>query len=190
MKLYSGCIGLSLIKELLQRVMAMDLSTKDVKLKIMKLFNLSEEEATKLLIRAKSELRKQQVKQARKKIVLLPQCLRNQKCKAPLTEEGFACNGCELDCKIKKIKEFTSLPSYILPGGSMVAKIVAKEKPGAVIGIACFKEVDLGMSECEKIGLPSVGVTLLKDGCVNTLVDFNEVKQLLEEVDATGKKRR
>jgi hypothetical protein len=47
--------------------------------------------------------------------------------------------------------------------------------------VACHKEVEEGLNECDKVGVPAVGVTLLRDGCVNTLVDVEEVKAVLEE---------
>ncbi len=170
---------------MVQRAMALDLNTKDVKMRVAKLFNLSEEEATKLIIRARSELKKERVRAAKRKTVFLPQCLRKRECKAQLTEEGFQCKQCSSDCQARQIRDYVlaaGAPCFIVPGGTMVRNIIAKRKPGAVIGVACYKELEEGADECDKAGVPAVGVTLLRDGCVNTLVDVEEVKELLGEV--------
>nr|NIP66909.1 DUF116 domain-containing protein [Candidatus Bathyarchaeota archaeon]NIU81020.1 DUF116 domain-containing protein [Candidatus Bathyarchaeota archaeon]NIV67676.1 DUF116 domain-containing protein [Candidatus Bathyarchaeota archaeon]NIW16246.1 DUF116 domain-containing protein [Candidatus Bathyarchaeota archaeon]NIW34284.1 DUF116 domain-containing protein [Candidatus Bathyarchaeota archaeon] len=61
---------------------------------------------------------------------------------------------------------------FILPGGSIAKKILAKEKPDACLGVACLKELMLGSFICEKFGAAGQGVALLRDGCVNTEVDW------------------
>jgi hypothetical protein len=134
-------------------------------------------------------LNKEKVRAEKKKLLFLPQCLRKQGCKAKLGERGFECNSCSEECQIYKIKRMTHMPCFIMPGGSMVARIIAEEKPCAVIGIACLKELELGVVECEKQGVPSVGMPLLSEGCINTLVDLNEVKALLNEVSETVPKK-
>ncbi|MEM0475622.1 MAG: DUF116 domain-containing protein [Candidatus Norongarragalinales archaeon] len=177
-------VGVGILKHIVQRVMAMDLTTKDVKLRVAKLFNLSEDEAARVIIRARSELKKPRVREAKRKIVFIPQCLRKRECKAPLTEEGFQCQACSADCQARLIREAAlsgGASCFIVPGGTMVRNLIAKYSPDAVIGIACHKEAEEGLNECDKAGVPAVGVLLLRDGCVNTLVDFEEVKTVLED---------
>ena len=165
--------------------MAMDLSTKDLKVRVAELFNLSEDEAARVIIRARNELKKEKLSAAKKKIVFLPQCLRKRECKAPLTEEGFQCKRCSEDCQARQIRDYSlagGAECFIVPGGTMVRNIVVSRKPDGVVGVACWKEAEEGAAECEKLGVPAVGVTLVRDGCVNTLVDVEEVKALLDEV--------
>lgn len=176
---------MGILKSIVQRAMAVDLTTKDVKIRVAKLFNLSEDEASRVIIRARSELKKQRVREAKRKIVFVPQCLRKRECKAPLSEEGFVCRACSPDCQARLIRERAlagGASCFIVPGGTMVRNIIAKRRPDAVIGIACWKEAEEGLNECDKAGVPAVGVTLLRDGCVNTLVDLEDVKNVLEEV--------
>ena len=181
---------MGLIAGMVQRVMALDLSTKDVKVRVAKLFNISEDEAGRLILRARSERNKQRVRDAENKMVFIPQCLRKRDCKAPLTEEGFQCKRCSADCQARLIRDYAlaaGAPCFIAPGGTMMRNLVAKNKPGGVIGVACCKEVEEGMNECDKFGVPAVGVTLVRDGCVDTLVDVEEVKALLKEVGLESK---
>jgi len=181
---------MGLITEMVQRVMALDLSTKDVKVRVAKLFNISEDEAGKLILRARTERNKPRVRAARKKTVFIPQCLRKRDCKAPLTEEGFQCKRCSADCQARTIRDYclaAGVPCFIVPGGTMMRNLVVKHKPDGVIGVACCKEVEEGMNECDKAGVPAAGVTLVRDGCVDTLVDVEEVKALLDEVGLASK---
>ena len=177
--------ALGFLKSMVQRVMAMDLSTKDVKVKVAQLFNLSEDEASKLIIRARGERKKDAVTQAKRKTIFIPQCLRKRECKAELTEDGFKCKRCSADCQARLIRDYalaSGAECFIVPGGTMVRNIIAKRSPNAVVGIACHKEAEEGLNECDKAGVPAVGVLLLRDGCVNTLVDVEEVKTLLNEI--------
>ncbi len=116
------------------------------------------------------------------RILLLPQCLRSKDCPAELKEHGYECQGCGR-CNIKDVIDQTKRLGYkhvyILPGGSIVKKIFDKEKPKACLGVACLKELMLGSFICEKLGVIGQGVALLRDGCVNTTVDWKVVGDAL-----------
>ncbi|RLE49971.1 MAG: DUF116 domain-containing protein [Candidatus Methanomethylicota archaeon] len=116
------------------------------------------------------------------RILLLPQCLRNPDCPAKLGEFGYECIDCG-KCMIGKIvkyaKELGYKGTYIIPGGSVITKIFEKVKPKACLGVACLKELVLGSFLCEKFGVIGQGIPLLKDGCINTTVNWREVFKLL-----------
>ena len=109
------------------------------------------------------------------RILLLPQCLRSKDCPAELEEYGYECQQCG-KCRIEEViqeaKRLGYKDVFVLPGGSIVKKIFAKEKPNAFLGVACLKELMLGSFICEKFGVAGQGIALLKDGCVNTEVDW------------------
>ncbi|MEM3555231.1 MAG: DUF116 domain-containing protein [Candidatus Micrarchaeia archaeon] len=115
------------------------------------------------------------------RVVFIPHCLRNIKeCKMPIDEDGYHCLKCG-KCVINEIVkecEKNGMKYFIVGGGSQVINIVEKHKPKAVLGIACFNELQLAV---EKLGggkkFPGQGVMLRRDGCVNTLVDMEEVKE-------------
>lgn len=112
------------------------------------------------------------------RIVLLPQCLRAKDCPAEIGKYGYECKQCGR-CNIAKIKELTKDLGYkgtfIMPGGSLAKKIMLELKPKASLGVACSKELVMGSYLCEKVGVIGQGVELLKDGCINTVVDMKSL---------------
>jgi len=116
------------------------------------------------------------------RILFLPQCLRAKECPAKLGSYGYICQECG-KCELLQVtRQALSLgyrSVFILPGGSIVAKIFAKARPKACLGIACLKELVLGSYVCEKLGVIAQGVPLLRDGCVNTDVDWKQVNTAL-----------
>jgi hypothetical protein len=118
------------------------------------------------------------------RIIIIPQCLRSMDCPAKFNSvEGAKCVECG-KCKIKEIskkaKELGYIGTYIAPGGGFVKRIIKKTKPGAMIGIGCPYEVNLGLLEVSSKGIPCQGVTLLTNGCVTTDVDLNTVFETME----------
>jgi len=117
------------------------------------------------------------------RILLLPQCLRAKDCPAELGKYGYECQECG-KCIIKTIKQISKKLGYkgtfILPGGSIAKNLLLELKPQACIGVACFKELVLGSFLCEKIGIIGQGVALLRDGCINTIVDLKTLNDALK----------
>jgi hypothetical protein len=119
-----------------------------------------------------------------RRIIVLPQCLRGIDCPAKFSSvEGAKCIGCG-KCKIKEIaaraKELGYIGTYIAPGGGFVKRIIKKTKPGAMIGVGCPYEVNLGLLEVSNRGLPVQGVMLLNSGCVTTDIDLNTLYETME----------
>lgn len=56
--------------------------------------------------------------------------------------------------------------------------MVEKYKPKAIIGVGCQMEVKEGLEIADKLGLIAMGVVTLKDGCVETLVNWNSVMEI------------
>lgn len=117
------------------------------------------------------------------RIVLLPQCLRAKDCPSEIGEYGYECQQCGR-CSVAKIVETTKELGYkgifLMPGGSLAKKIMLELKPKASLGVACAKELVMGSYLCEKVGVIGQGVELLKDGCINTIVDLKILKDALK----------
>lgn len=178
---------MSIFKEMIKQAMALDLSTKDIKLKIMSLFSVSEKDALKILINARNELNKEKVKEKKRKILFLSHCMRERNCKAETGQKGLVCKKCNKECQISKIIEFAGMPVFIVPGGSMVFKIIEEEKPDAIIGVACSLEIEQAISKTDKI--PAIGIPLIKEGCIDTKVDLEELKLILDEINGRQAKK-
>ena len=120
-----------------------------------------------------------------KRIVFVPQCLRNiKKCKAKEFGSYYLCAECG-GCKAGKIskaaKESNYLGLRILKGGSTVKKILADVKPEAVLGVACYFEGTQGIKACEKNKIPVYFYPLSKDGCENTDLELEELLDLIKK---------
>ncbi|MEM3411831.1 MAG: DUF116 domain-containing protein [archaeon] len=113
------------------------------------------------------------------RILFLPQCLRDSKCIAKLSpEKGIECISCNVSClanKIKKEAEDLGYKVFIVPGSSFIKRIILKEKPKAILGVACIPEVKQGLELCMDFSIPAQGVPLTRAGCMNTQVDLDEV---------------
>jgi len=174
------------IKDFAARALAVGLhaSVTDIANKIAKDIGVLDDKWVKYtIIELHNGLNKDFYKAVPKKdrVVFIPHCLRNIKeCKMPVDEDGYHCLKCG-KCVINEIVkecEKNHMKYFIVGGGSQVINIVNKHKPKAVLGIACFNELQLAV---EKLGggkkFPGQGVMLKRDGCVNTLVDMEEVRE-------------
>lgn len=120
------------------------------------------------------------------RIVFLPHCMKNiEGCKAKLTEDGLRCLRCG-KCGIGEIFELAEdlgyRGVYVAPGSSLVKKLILREKPRAVLGVACYLELAEAMEHISLLGTIPQGVPLVKDGCVNTMVDISRVKQVMRKL--------
>jgi hypothetical protein len=114
--------------------------------------------------------------------IFLPQCLRNKDCPAPTNEEGIQCKGCG-QCEIKKLKADAQALGYtqffIAPGGTLVKRMIRKYHPKALIGVGCKNEVQMGTELAIRHGIAPIAIPLQKDGCVSTLVDWDDVRYVM-----------
>ncbi len=119
------------------------------------------------------------------RVVILPHCLRDRdECKAEFTDRGYICARCGA-CDIQAIAEYAEdlgyKGVYIVPGGSMAKKIMEDLKPRGVVGVACFLELAESMELAMLYDIHPQGIPLIRDGCKDTLVDIEEVKDILSQ---------
>jgi len=120
------------------------------------------------------------------RILFLPHCLRiAEKCKGKYTDEGLICRHCQKECRVHLITTEAQKLGYkcfVVPGGAMVFNIAKKYKPKGVVAVACFNELKEGAARSSgDYNVPFQLVPLLKDGCVNTDVDVETVKNILNK---------
>jgi len=109
------------------------------------------------------------------KILVLPHCLRHTECEATLEASGLVCKDCQR-CVIGVLKdkgESVGYQVFIIPGSTFLEKIVEKNKFNAVLGVACYQ--DLNPTMMEQSNFSCQGLPLLRDGCMNTKVDIRVV---------------
>jgi uncharacterized protein len=121
------------------------------------------------------------------KIVVLPHCLRHAECEAKLESSGLVCKDCNR-CVIGVIKtkaEEKGFKVFIIPGSTFLKKILEKNNFKAVLGVACYQDLNLAMMKLSKFSCQ--GVPLLKDGCINTKVDVKAVLEKMGEIQERDK---
>jgi len=112
--------------------------------------------------------------------VFMPQCLRSSKCPAHLTPEGLKCRNCG-QCTVgeaRSILEKMGYRIFIVPGSSFIKRMVRKYHPKAIIGVGCLSEVKEGIDMADKMGLVAMGVVTMKEGCVETLVNWADIYEV------------
>lgn len=67
-------------------------------------------------------------------------------------------------------------------GGSIVRKKIEQENPKAVIGVACFREIEAIIGELK---IPYQAVMLDQDGCKDTVVDIRELTKVMKMTKTT-----
>ncbi|MBD3290243.1 DUF116 domain-containing protein [candidate division KSB1 bacterium] len=95
-------------------------------------------------------------------LILLPRCLTKT-----------------LQNKIKELAKRYQCLIFTVPGGTLARKIIAREKPNAVIGVACERDLMSGIRDVSKI--PVIGITNQRpEGpCKNTVVDFDQIEEAI-----------
>ncbi|MBN1941442.1 MAG: DUF116 domain-containing protein [Candidatus Diapherotrites archaeon] len=121
------------------------------------------------------------------RILFLPHCMKNsEKCRAKYTEKGLECLDCG-QCQISELKknalDLGYNGVYVTPGGSMVQKIIEQKKPKAVLGVCCYEEANIAFDRLRGTGIAPQAVLLMRDGCKDTIVNTEEVKEKMQMID-------
>lgn len=112
--------------------------------------------------------------------IFMPQCLRSSRCPAHLTPEGLKCRSCG-QCDIGEARillEKMGYKVFIVPGSSFIKRMVKKYRPKAIIGVGCLAEVKEGIDMADKMGLVVMGIVTLKEGCVETIVNWPDLYEI------------
>jgi len=134
-----------------------------------------------------NNLQREEFEKAESKALLIPHCARShmdRQCLADFDPEipSYNCKGCSDDCivnKVVKLGKEKGYDVYVIPGGSCAEKILRDKKYKAVVGIACGSELKLALGLLKKMEIPGQGVMLTKNGCANTKLDLENLKQIL-----------
>jgi geranylgeranyl pyrophosphate synthase len=115
-----------------------------------------------------------------RRIMLLPQCLRNVKsCKAEKDELGLLCSECGA-CSISgflKDAENLGYVALVTEGTTITTRLIESGKVDAVIGVGCMEVLQKMFASVTKFAIPSIGIPLITCGCVETLSDSEWIKE-------------
>lgn len=95
-------------------------------------------------------------------VILLPRCLRR-----PIQKQ------------IIGLAEKYHCLIFTVPGGTLARKIIKEQKPTAIIGVACERDLMSGIKDVKHI--PVIGITNQRpEGpCKNTTVDFQQIEEAI-----------
>jgi len=102
-------------------------------------------------------------------------------CPSALTTEGLICkrcNRCDIGRSIDEL-EGQGCKVFIVPGSTFVKRLIKKYHPKGIVGVGCLMEVKEGLEMTDRIGLIAMGVITSKDGCVETVLDWNALSDVV-----------
>ena len=113
-----------------------------------------------------------------KRLLLLPQCLRNaEECPAGFDEIGLVCEHCGR-CIINDFKSQAERLGYavlVAEGSPVVMSLIETGQIEAVVGVSCLSVLERVFPYMEAGAVPGVAIPLLRDGCADTTVDVDWV---------------
>ena len=68
---------------------------------------------------------------------------------------------------------------FIVPGSTFVTRLIKKYRPEAIVGVGCLMEVKEGLEMADRIDLLAMGVVTSKDGCVETILDWESLIEVI-----------
>jgi len=147
-----------------------------------RLVGMDDDDLTMFLINMRNKMNREEFARTPvgERAIFLPQCLRSSKCPSRLGPEGLECMHCRR-CGISAATDHLEKMGYrvfIMPGSTFVKRIVKKYRPKAVLGVGCLMEVREGLELADKLGVPALGLVMLRDGCVETDVNWDELMEM------------
>lgn len=115
-----------------------------------------------------------------RRIFLLPRCLRQVSlCQARQDELGLLCGECG-NCSIAgllRLAEDLGYVALVTEGTTITSRIIESGKVDAVIGVGCMDVLQKMFAAVTKYSIPGIGIPLLTNGCADTTVDIEWIKQ-------------
>jgi hypothetical protein len=149
---------------------------------LFRLFGLEDREVQTFFIQLQNVMNKKAFAAVpiKSRAIFLPQCLRSSHCPAHLTPEGLKCRSCG-SCNIAHVRNLLERLGYrifIVPGSSFIKRMVRQYHPKAIIGVGCLSEIKEGLEMADKMGLVAMGVVTLKEGCVETILNWDDLFEI------------
>jgi geranylgeranyl pyrophosphate synthase len=117
-----------------------------------------------------------------RRVLMLPQCLRiKSDCPAVMDELGLLCEQCG-QCPTGDIQEEAEDLGYVVlvaEGTTVVTKLLEQGKVDAVIGISCLSVLERAFPHMATHAIPGIAIPLVRDGCENTQVDLDWVREAI-----------
>ena len=118
-----------------------------------------------------------------KRILLLPQCLRNSsRCPADVDELGLLCRRCSSCCSIPSLQDKAGelgMTTLVAEGFTSVIGLMESGVVDTVIGVGCLDSLEKAFPLLIRHAVPGIAVPLNRAGCKDTEVDYAYVESLI-----------
>jgi hypothetical protein len=122
-------------------------------------------------------------RQGRPLLVLLPRCIQNPGCLQPIVEDIDNCRRCG-KCPVAAVidlrDEYDDVVMAVLTGGSVVGSVVRRVDPGAIIGVACERELITGIMVVPDRPVVGVPNQRPEGPCRATVLKLDELREAVE----------
>ncbi len=116
------------------------------------------------------------------RLLLLPHCLRDpERCRGTYEADGMTCARCGA-CVIGPLLDEAETLGYttlVAEGTPAVLRTLAEGRVRAILGVACLDSMEKCFNLVLHLEVPYAGIPLLRDGCINTQVEVDQVRALL-----------
>lgn len=133
------------------------------------------------VINLNNRLVRNEAPRTKKILLLLPHCLQRDECNIRLTHNIYNCERCG-QCKISDligIADSNHLDLFVATGGTIARKIVTETRPGAIVAVACERDLSSGLGDTFPIPILGVWNERPYGPCLNTQVDLDKVKEAI-----------
>jgi geranylgeranyl pyrophosphate synthase len=117
-----------------------------------------------------------------RRLLLIPQCLRSlDKCRGEMDGIGLLCAECGA-CPIGRLQAEAERLGYVVlvaEGTTVVTKLIEEGRVDAVVGVSCLSVLERTFAPMSENAIPGLAVPLLRDGCEDTLVDAEWVREAI-----------
>jgi hypothetical protein len=139
------------------------------------------EDLQQYIIDLNNKLVRKESPKTKRILLLLPHCLQVNECKIRLTHNIYNCERCG-KCEIKdliSIAEENKLNLFVATGGTLARRTVLDLKPGAIVAIACQRDLSSGIVDTYPIPIIGIPNERPYGPCINTKVDLEKVKEAI-----------
>jgi len=117
-----------------------------------------------------------------RRLLLLPQCLRDsQQCEGHIDDLGLICSRCGR-CPIAELQDMAEELGYavlVAEGSPVVMSLIESGQVQAVVGVSCMSMLEKVFPYMETGAVPGLAIPLLGDGCCDTTVDLEWVREAI-----------
>ena len=128
-----------------------------------------------------------------RRLLLLPHCLSDRStCTGDYDSIGLNCNQCGA-CNIGYFKSNAEELGYtvvVAEGTTSVIMQVLEGHADAILGVACLDSLEKSYTRIAELGIPNIAIPLIKDGCVNTEAEVEEIESALTSISSEALQNR